>query len=76
MNINVTEFNLRNSTNVVAAPDRWPLMNLVLGGTMDFPFGISIFSGNYTKDDLSLLGTKTALSIFNPGPYSCPLSFK
>jgi hypothetical protein len=61
----ITEYNTLSKTNKRPIADKWPIKGLSDGicGTDNFPFGIAIFQGNYTADNIS---TATPLILDNP----------
>ncbi len=77
--LNVTEYNAAASYNNVSASSGWPASGLSLGpcGTLELPFGIAVYQGHYTSQNIT---SATPLTIFTPnangtaGPYSadCP----
>jgi hypothetical protein len=73
--VNITEYNIRNSSNTVLADS-----NYLLGGlsaspcnVAGFPFGMDLYKGNYGMNNISLLNGNEDLSFFYPGPISCPV---
>jgi hypothetical protein len=71
--VNITELNIRNTTNKVNASRDWPIDNLALGpcGTVNYPMGLEIFQGYYTQSNVS--SARAPLSIYQPGEYACPM---
>lgn len=71
--VHIMESNARNSTNLVNASNAWPLKGLALGpcGSSSHPMGVEIFKGYYTDSNIS--SARTALSIYPPGEYMCPM---
>jgi len=70
--ITIGETNTLPSTNSVPASDKWPLSALGVGpcGSINYPFGIAIFQGNYTSSDIL---SATPLKLYNPtAMYNCP----
>jgi hypothetical protein len=69
--ITVSELNPLNRDVNLSAGAGWPLRDLTLSGCgpLNFPFGVQIFRGYYTKANVS---SGLSLSLFGPGPYSCP----
>jgi hypothetical protein len=61
----ITEYNTLSETNKIPAAAKWPIQGLSDGicGTEDFPFGVAIFQGNYTADNIS---TGTPLILDDP----------
>lgn len=57
--------------NVSASAD-WPIGSLALGpcGTLNYPVGIAVLQGDY---NLSNVSSVSALEIFQPGVYACPM---
>ena len=47
----IDETNTLSKTNNVSAADKWPFPGLSVGpcGTLNYPFGVAIFQGNYTR---------------------------
>jgi|GEM_PF-335337 len=71
LQIKVSEYNTLSTTNNVAAENSWAVSNLALGpckNTYVQPFGVALFQGHFTKQNISLA---TALGIFPLVP--CPL---
>jgi len=77
VSMNVSEYNTLNTTNYVARGDDWPLVGMALGpcGTLNDPFGISVYPGYYDEGNLSLLANQSSLELYNPGVYACPVMF-
>jgi hypothetical protein len=77
VSINVTESNTQNTANNVSAAKDWPISGLTLGGcgTLNYPFGISIYQGYYDLNNVSLLASQSSLHFYQPGVYSCPAMF-
>lgn len=52
--VSMTEYNILPYVNNLTAGNNWPLENLTVGGC-DFhePFGIAVFRGNYTSENIS-----------------------
>ncbi len=75
--INVTEYNTLNQANNVTAGKDWPLSGMSLGGcgTLNYPFGIEIYSGYYDSSNVSGLSNQSPLEVYPPGPYACPAMF-
>jgi hypothetical protein len=79
--LNITEYNDATSYNNVSASSDWPVSGLLLGpcGTLEFPFGIAVYQGYYTSQNIS---SATPLQIFTPNangtaqssPVACPAS--
>jgi len=77
--LNITEYNDATSYNNVSASSDWPVSGLSLGpcGTLEFPFGIAVYQGHYTSQNIS---SATPLPIFTPNangtaqssPVACP----
>jgi hypothetical protein len=70
--ITVGEQNILSTQNNVPSAYQWPLGGLSLSpcGTNSFPFGVAIFQGNYTAEDVS---TATPLVLYNPNELPpCP----
>ena len=65
INIVITEYNTLSKTNKRLAADKWPIKGLSdsVCGVEDFPFGIAVFQGDYTADNIS---TGTPLILYNP----------
>jgi hypothetical protein len=63
--LNITEYNDATSYNNVSASSGWPVSSLSLGpcGTLEFPFGIAVYQGHYTSQNIS---SATPLRIFTP----------
>ncbi len=71
----IDEQNTLATENNVSASNSWPLRGLSLGpcGTLNYPFGVAIFQGNYTSSNVS---SAMPLQLYNPeGIYSCPALF-
>lgn len=76
---NISEFNTLTTYNFVSAVQSWPNANLSLGpcGTFEFPFGILLYQGHYTDQNIS---SGTPLTIYTPNanttsaprPEDCP----
>ena len=77
VSVNITESNTENITNTVASESHFPLSGMALGpcGTMNYPFGISLFQGYYDQGNLSLLANQSSLELYQPGVYACPAMF-
>ncbi len=72
VSIVIDEQNTLPVENKVLASQSWPLEGLSLGpcGTINYPFGIAIFQGNYSAADIS---TAKRLMLYDPGAtYHCP----
>ena len=65
IDVNVSEFNTLSTYNHIAAAQSWPNANLSLGpcGTFEFPFGIVLYQGHYTNQNIS---SGTPLTIYTP----------
>lgn len=74
VSINVTEYNTLHVTNNVTRASNWPLSGMTLGpcGTLNYPFGVSVFQGYYDQGNFSLLANQSSLALFAPGTYPCP----
>jgi len=59
--------------NNISAENLWPMSGMTLGGcgTLNYPFGISIFRGNYDQNNIS--SSQRGLQFWSPGIYNCPL---
>jgi hypothetical protein len=72
INIVITEYNTLSKTNKRPTADKWPIKGLSDGicGVEDFPFGIAIFQGDYTTNNIS---TGAPIPIEIPGviPQGC-----
>ena len=76
---NISEFNTLTTYNYISAVQSWPNANLSLGpcGTFEFPFGIVLYQGHYTNQNIS---SGTPLTIYTPNanttsaprPEDCP----
>ncbi len=76
---NVGEFNALTTYNYISAVQSWPNANLSLGpcGTFELPFGITLYQGYYTNQNIS---SGTPLTIYTPNanttsaprPEDCP----
>jgi hypothetical protein len=73
--INVSESNTLNRTNSVQSEKDWALIGLSLGGcgSLNYPFGIGVYSGYYDSGNLTLLSNQSSLQFYPPGPYPCPM---
>jgi len=79
LQLNITEYNSAASHNNVSASASWPASGLALGpcGALEFPFGIAVYQGHYTSQNVT---SATPLAVFTPGangtaqPYAgdCP----
>ena len=77
--MNVSEFNTLTTYNYIPAVQSWSNANLSLGpcGTFEFPFGIVLYQGHYTNQNIS---SGTPLTIYTPNanttsaprPEDCP----
>ena len=65
IHIVITESNTLSKTNNLRVSDKWPIQGLSDGicGTEDYPFGMAIFQGDYTANNIS---TATPLILNNP----------
>ena len=68
----VDEINTLLKTNKVSASEKWPVAGLSVEpcGTLNYPFGVVVYKGNYTSADIS-----SAIPLDLYGPYaghSCP----
>jgi len=73
LTIVIDEINTLSKTNKVYTADKWPLTGLSVSpcGTLNYPFGVSIFQGNYTTANVS---SAMPLTLFYPGePHGCPM---
>jgi hypothetical protein len=63
--LNITEYNEATTQDNVSASNAWPVSGLSLGpcGTLEFPFGIAVYQGHYTSQNMS---SATPLVIFTP----------
>jgi hypothetical protein len=70
--IYIDEKNTLSKTNTIASSTKWPVSGLRVGpcGTLNYPFGIEVFQGNYTAATIS---SATPLQIYDPGIYTCPM---
>jgi hypothetical protein len=77
VSINIRENNTQNNSNTVSRETHWPLNGMALGpcGTMNYPFGISVFYGYYDQGNLSLLANQSSMELYQPGVYACPAMF-
>ena len=77
VSINITEYNTLSTANNVSRERNWPLSGMSLGGcgTLNYPFGISIFHGYYGASNISQLANQSSLSFYPSGVYSCPMMF-
>jgi len=69
----IDEQNTLQTANNVTASNSWPLEGLTLGscGTLNYPFGVAIFQGNYTASNVS---SASPLQLYNPSvAYHCPM---
>jgi hypothetical protein len=75
--INVSEYNFENYSNQITTEQDWALPDLSLTPCSgNYPFGFSIFRGNYSIKDISSLKQKTSLALYMPGAaYGCPVIF-
>ena len=72
VSIAIDETNTLSKTNNVSAADKWPFHGLSVSpcGTLNYPFGVAIFQGNYTVGNVS---SATPLKLYNPAAlYNCP----
>ena len=79
IDVNVSEFNTLTTYNYISADQSWPNANLSLGpcGTFEFPFGVVLYQGYYTNQNIS---SATPLTIYTPNanttsaprPEDCP----
>ena len=72
VSIVIGETNTLSKTNNVSAADKWPFPGLGVGpcGTLNYPFGVAIFQGNYTVGNVP---SATPLKLYNPAAsYNCP----
>ena len=72
ISIVVDEINTLLKTNKVSASEKWPVAGLSVEpcGTLNYPFGVVVYKGNYTSADIS-----SAIPLDLYGPYaghSCP----
>jgi hypothetical protein len=72
VSIVVDEKNTLSKTNKVSASEKWPVAGLSMEpcGTLNYPFGLVVYKGNYTSADIS-----SAIPLDLYGPYagtSCP----
>ena len=68
----IDETNMLSKTNNVSTADKWPLTGLSVSpcGTLNYPFGVAIFQGNYTTANVS---SAMPLTLFYPGElHGCP----
>jgi len=72
VDIIVDEKNTLSQTNKINASEKWPVSGLGVGpcGTLNYPFGVAIFQGDYTVANVS---SATPLQIYEPGIYHCPM---
>jgi hypothetical protein len=72
INIVITEYNTLSKTNKRPAADKWPIKGLSDGicGVEDFPFGIAIFQGDYTANNISM-GAPIPIEIPGVIPQGC-----
>jgi hypothetical protein len=70
--IDIDEKNTLSKTNTINSSSKWPVSGLRVGpcGTLNYPFGIEVFQGNYTAANIS---SATPLQIYEPGTYTCPM---
>ena len=70
--IDIDEKNTLSKTNTINSSSKWPVSGLRVGpcGTLNYPFGIEVFQGNYTAANIS---SATPLQIYEPGIYHCPM---
>jgi len=70
--IDIDEKNTLSKTNTINSSTKWPVSGLRVGpcGTLNYPFGIAVFQGNYTAANIS---SATPLQIYEPGTYMCPM---
>jgi hypothetical protein len=68
----VDEFNTMVAPNNVSVSSDWPLQGLAVGacGSVNYPVGLAVLRGNY---DLANVTSGTALQIYQPGAYGCPI---
>jgi plastocyanin len=77
--VNLSEFNTISTYTNVSAVQNWPTADLSLGpcGTFEFPFGVVLYQGHYTSQNIS---SGTPLTIYTPNanetselhPEDCP----
>jgi hypothetical protein len=72
VDIVIDEKNTLGITNKLNASEKWPVRGIRVGpcGTLNYPFGVAIFQGNYTVANVS---SATPLQIYEPGIYHCPM---
>jgi hypothetical protein len=71
--VTIDERNTLAETNNVSAAKDWPLEGLSVGpcGTINYPFGVAVFKGYYTADNIS---GAVPLKLYDPDAvYHCPL---
>lgn len=69
----IDETNTLSKKNNVSTFDKWPLtgLSVSLCGTLNYPFGVAIFQGNYTSANVS---SATPLKLYNPSElHGCPM---
>jgi hypothetical protein len=72
VSIVIDEQNTLGIANKINASEKWPVSGLSVGpcGTLNYPFGVAIFQGDYTAANVS---SAIPLQIYEPGIYHCPM---
>jgi hypothetical protein len=70
--VTVSERNTLGARNEVEAAQKWGAEGLAVGpcGSLNYPFGFAVFSGNYSTS--SGLSSAKAAQLYQPGIYFCP----
>jgi hypothetical protein len=70
--IDIDEKNTLAKTNTIPSSAKWQISGLGVDpcGSLNYPFGIAIFQGNYSAANIS---STTPLQIYEPGIYHCPM---
>ncbi|MDV3292646.1 MAG: hypothetical protein LYZ70_00060 [Nitrososphaerales archaeon] len=66
--VSVTDRNSLHFTNELPLSGDWRVQNLSMGPCASFPFGIALYQGRYTIDNISSAKT---VEMYAPGPYFC-----
>jgi len=63
--LNMTEYNIATSNDNVTPSSDWPVSGLSLGpcGTLELPFGIAVYQGHYTSQNIT---SAIPLTMFTP----------
>jgi hypothetical protein len=73
ISIVVNETNTLSKVNNVAASRKWPVGGLSVEpcGTLNYPFGVVVYKGNYTSADIS---SANPIDLYGPyAKHSCPM---